>query len=197
MGRGKQCTHFQRNKKIYTMHTSKAFVNIDAQLYDSNPKSANFRSNILQSLSENFIDSPYDNVKIQCSDGAFVSTSAVLLAAMSPWIRDLLHETGQTEEFSICLPSVHSEDLLVCLRNLASEEILEPTAACLFYILRPELYYGKEQGYTMENGPETNSVNSISNVSNRNLTEQSKIQWKKDLKSKRKHNEDNFTPSRY
>merc|ERR1711915_686967 len=36
-----------------------------------------------------------------------------------------------------------------------------------------------------------------SNVSNRNLTEQSKIQWKKDLKSKRKHNEDNFTPSRY
>ena len=44
-----------------------------------------------------------------CGDGLHISTSTLLLAAISPWLRWLMEEAG--EEFCLCLPSVTARQL--------------------------------------------------------------------------------------
>jgi len=47
------------------------------------------------------------DLDVVCGSGPAVRTSAVLLAAISPWLRRLMEEAG--EEFCLCLPSISSD----------------------------------------------------------------------------------------
>ena len=60
-----------------------------------------------------------------CGDGVSISTSRLLVAAISPWLRCLMEEAG--EEFCLCLPSITGRQLEnflnTCLAEKQGEEI--------------------------------------------------------------------------
>jgi len=69
------------------------------------------------------------DLDVVCGSGPAVRTSAVLLAAISPWLRRLMEEAG--EEFCLCLPSISSdmftEYLSTCLTPSSETMALNPS----------------------------------------------------------------------
>ena len=112
------------------------FIKIEQAEVHGNDE-ASFKHDILSGASDIFFNSPLDNVTIQCGDGASVSTSAVLLAVISPWLKSLMESTNQAEEYYLCIPSTNSKDIVNSIKNLTEDKFLDVPTVDLIEFLRP------------------------------------------------------------
>ena len=137
-----------------------SYVKIEQSSNDVNEET-NFKHNILCGTSEIFINSPFDNVIVHCGDGASVSTSAVLLAVISPWLKSLMESTSFPDEFCICIPSVSSDDLVNSIRNITEDRFIDAATFSLLEFLKPENYVALSPGDIEMNQPLIRSVDCL------------------------------------
>ena len=114
-----------------------SFIKIEQAVVNGSDE-ANFKHEILHGASDIFLNSPLDNVTIQCGDGESVSTSAVLLAVISPWLKNLMESTNQAEEYYLCVPSFNSNDVVNSIKNLTEDKFIDTSTINLIEFLRPK-----------------------------------------------------------